>query len=114
MRRLLTRFAIYAVLTAAAAVALFPIYAVVIMALSRAPGFSVVIAPDWDALTLDHFRKFVSTHDAEGRWLFGRQLVNSLVVAGSTTVLGIGLATSCAYALSRFRFPGHRAALGSL
>ncbi len=44
-------------------------------------------------------------------WLFGRQLLNSLIVALCTTLLGIFLATTAAYAFSRFRFPGRRAGL---
>jgi len=44
-------------------------------------------------------------------WLFGRQLLNSLIVALCTTILGIFLATTAAYAFSRFRFPGRRAGL---
>jgi arabinogalactan oligomer / maltooligosaccharide transport system permease protein len=94
-------------------VCLFPIYAVVVMSVSKAPGFSVVVSPDWANLTLDHFREFVSTHDAQGRWLFGRQLLNSLVVAGATTLFGIGLATTAAYAFSRYRFPGHRTGMAA-
>jgi arabinogalactan oligomer/maltooligosaccharide transport system permease protein len=43
--------------------------------------------------------------------LFGRQLLNSLIVALCTTILGIFLATTAAYAFSRFRFPGRRAGL---
>ena len=42
---------------------------------------------------------------------FWRQLLNSLVVSIATTILGIGLACTSAYALSRFRFPGRRAGL---
>ena len=41
-------------------------------------------------------------------WLF-----NSAVVAAATTVLGVFLATTSAYAFSRFRFPGRRAGLMS-
>lgn len=111
--RLPTQIAVYAVLGVATIVTLFPVYAVVIMALSDAPGFSVVISPDWSALTLDHMREFVGTTDAEGRWLFGRQLFNSIVVAGASTLLGIGFATTAGYAFSRFQFPGHRAGMAS-
>ena len=78
--RLAWRLLAHAALLAACALTLFPIYAVVVMALSRAPGFSGVTAPDWGSLTLDHVREFVSTRTPDGRWLFGRQLVNSIVV----------------------------------
>jgi arabinogalactan oligomer / maltooligosaccharide transport system permease protein len=101
----------YLVLGVAVVIALFPVYAVVVMALSRAPGFSVVVSPDWSTFTLDHVTSFLSTHDAEGRWLFGRQLLNSIVVSTAATLLGILLATSAGYAFSRFKFPGHRLGL---
>jgi arabinogalactan oligomer / maltooligosaccharide transport system permease protein len=42
---------------------------------------------------------------------FARWLLNSVVVAGFTTVLGVLLACSAGYAFSRFRFPGRRAGL---
>ena len=42
---------------------------------------------------------------------FGRWLLNSAVVAGATTVVGVFLATTAGYAFSRFRFPGRRAGM---
>ena len=39
---------------------------------------------------------------------FGRWLWNSAIVAGATTLLGVFLACTAAYAFSRFRFPGRR------
>ena len=39
---------------------------------------------------------------------FSRWLLNSAVVAGATTLLGVFLACTAAYAFSRFRFPGRR------
>lgn len=44
---------------------------------------------------------------------FGRWIVNSAIVAAATTVLGVFLACTAAYAFSRFRFPGRRAGLMS-
>jgi len=44
-------------------------------------------------------------------WVFGHQLRNSLIVSLVTTLLGIFLACTAAYAFSRFRFPGRRAGL---
>ncbi|MBN2495969.1 MAG: sugar ABC transporter permease [Deltaproteobacteria bacterium] len=44
-------------------------------------------------------------------WLFGHQLANSVIVSLITTLIGIFLATTAAYAFSRFRFPGRRAGL---
>ncbi|MCP4204887.1 MAG: sugar ABC transporter permease [bacterium] len=42
---------------------------------------------------------------------FARWLLNSAVVAGATTVVGVFLATTAGYAFSRFRFPGRRAGM---
>jgi arabinogalactan oligomer/maltooligosaccharide transport system permease protein len=39
---------------------------------------------------------------------FGRWLLNSAIVAGATTLLGVFLACTAAYAFSRFRFPARR------
>lgn len=44
---------------------------------------------------------------------FARWLLNSVVVASVTTVLGVFLACTAGYAFSRFRFPGRRAGLMS-
>jgi len=44
---------------------------------------------------------------------FARWLLNSAVVAAATTFLGVFLASTAAYAFSRFRFPGRRAGLMS-
>jgi arabinogalactan oligomer / maltooligosaccharide transport system permease protein len=42
---------------------------------------------------------------------FARWLLNSVIVSTATTVLGVFLACTSAYAFSRFRFPGRRAGL---
>jgi arabinogalactan oligomer/maltooligosaccharide transport system permease protein len=107
------RLGAYALLLLVTVVVMFPVYAVVVMAVSRAPGFSVVLSPDPSLFTLEHLRKFLLHTDAEGRWLFGRQLLNSIVVAGGATALGVLLSTTAAYAFSRFRFPGHRFGIAS-
>lgn len=44
---------------------------------------------------------------------FLRWMLNSAVVAGATTVVGVFLATTAGYAFSRFRFPGRRSGLMS-
>jgi multiple sugar transport system permease protein len=59
------------------------------------------------ALTLDHYRNVLGSRD------FGRFLWNSLLVAGSTTVLAISLASLAAFALAKMEFPGRTALLGT-
>jgi arabinogalactan oligomer/maltooligosaccharide transport system permease protein len=56
------------------------------------------------------FANFVSVmHDQPfGRWVF-----NSALVAAATTVVGVAMACTAAYAFSRFKFPGRRAGLMS-
>lgn len=44
---------------------------------------------------------------------FGRWLLNSIIVAVFTTVVGVFLSCTAAYAFSRFKFPGRRAGMMS-
>lgn len=44
---------------------------------------------------------------------FGRWIVNSAIVAGATTILGVFLACTAGYAFSRFKFAGQRVGLMS-
>jgi len=103
--------AIHAALMVATAATLYPILWVLKMALSPAQGFALSPNPLPSAITLRNFADVVTTHDDAGRWLFGRQLANSLVVAGAVTVVGVALACTAAYALSRFRFFGRQTSL---
>lgn len=48
------------------------------------------------------------------QWLFGRQVLNSVLVSGATTGVGIVVSCTAAYAFSRFRFPGRELGLGAL
>jgi arabinogalactan oligomer/maltooligosaccharide transport system permease protein len=61
--------------------------------------------------TFQHFQDVILLHNAKGDWVFGHQLLNSVVVSIATTLLGIFLATTAAYAFSRFEFPGKRTGL---
>jgi len=62
-----------------------------------------VLAPH--ALVLDHYRALFQQRD------FWTPIRNSLVVAGSTTILSVVLGACCAYALARLRFRGRSLAL---
>lgn len=89
---------------------LLPILWVVRMSLSPAQGFTLSLGGAW---TLDNFRAVISTTSADGSWLFGRQLMNSLVVSGATAVVGVSLACTAGYALSRWSFPGRDPLMGT-
>lgn len=56
------------------------------------------------------FSNFVSVINDQP---FGRWLLNSMIVATATTILGVFLACTAAYAFSRFRFVGRRIGLMS-
>lgn len=65
------------------------------------------IAPWPEQVSLDNFRSLMSQQP------FARWLLNSAIVAGLTTIVGVFLSCTAAYAFSRFRFPGRRAGLMS-
>jgi len=106
--------AIHAGLTLLCVATLYPVLWVVKMALSPTDGLALTANPFPETVTLEHFRQVLSSTDAAGRWVFGRQLLASIVVAGATTVVGLTLAVSAAYALSRFRFPGKEGGMQAL
>lgn len=59
-------------------------------------------------VTLEHYRALFAERD------FWTPIRNSLVVAGATTALCVGLGTIAAYALARLHFRGRSAVLGAL
>ncbi len=86
--------------------AMFPVMWVLKMALSPGQGMSITANPLPTSFSLQNFADVVSTTTADGGWLFGRQLLNSLIVSGATAIVGIMLACTAAYAMSRWSFPG--------
>ena len=93
-------------------VTLYPLFIVLRIALSPgSSGASASLNPFPKEWSLDNFYAVVSSTNARGDWLFGRQLLNSVVISVATTILGIFLATTAAYAFSRFRFAGRKAGL---
>jgi arabinogalactan oligomer/maltooligosaccharide transport system permease protein len=113
-RSALTTAAIHALLAVACVIALYPVLWVLKLALSPTQALTLSINPFPEHVTIDHFRDVLTSSDTQGRWLFGRQLAASLLVSGATTVVGLGLAVTAAYALSRFRFPGREQGMQTL
>jgi arabinogalactan oligomer/maltooligosaccharide transport system permease protein len=109
----LKRALTHAVLLLATFATLYPVLWVLKMALSPQQGFSLSASPWPTTITLANFTDVLSVRDGAGRWLFPRQLGNSLLVAGAVTLVGVALACTAAYALSRFRFPGRDASLSA-
>ena len=93
--------------------ALYPVLWVLKMAFSPGQSFSMDLSPIPTAITLDNFRDVIGTTDSQGNWLFGRQLLNSLVISVATSVVGLSLSTTAAYALSRWNFPGREQGMGA-
>lgn len=93
------------------ALTLYPVLYVVKLALSGTAGATSSPWPWPDRVDFSAFSTVIGNSDAQGHWLFGRQLFNSLVVALATTGAGIALACTAAYAFARFDFPGRRAGL---
>lgn len=98
---------------------IYPILWVLTIAFSGGQSLAIVDVPAnataWDRiravipwpahLSIDNFRSLFTDQP------FARWLLNSVIVAGLTTVLGVFLSCTAAYAFSRFRFPGRRAGL---
>ena len=106
------RIATHAVLAFCTIMTLYPLMIVLRIAFSPgSSGANKSLSPLPAEWSIDNFAEVVSATSAQGEWLFGRQLLNSVVISVATTVLGIFLATTAAYAFSRFRFPGRKAGL---
>lgn len=107
-------FALHAGLALVCAAVLYPVLWVVKLAVSPTQSLSLSASPIPDQVTWQHFADVLGGTDAQGRWLFGRQLLSSLFVSGATTAVGLSLAVTAAYALSRMRFPGKDAGMQGL
>ncbi|MGF1462903.1 MAG: sugar ABC transporter permease [Maricaulaceae bacterium] len=106
-------------LSAFTLLALYPVFWVIAIALSGQQDLALstlpadpglwdrvrAVLPVPDQVSLTNFSG-VLAEQALGRWL-----LNSLIVSGLTTVVGVMLACTAAYAFARFRFPGRRAGM---
>ena len=100
------RFLVHALLVVASVAVLYPVVWVVKVALSPGGALDLDPNPLPAAFSLENFAAVVGTRDAAGGWLFGRQLLNSVLVSGATAAVGVALSCTAAWALSRFAFPG--------
>jgi arabinogalactan oligomer/maltooligosaccharide transport system permease protein len=105
------RFLTYAALLVVTAAVLYPVLLVCKKAFEPGRQFALSASPVPRDLTLDHFGDLVSARGPHGELLFLRHALNSAIVALATTIVGVLLSCTAAYALSRFRFPGRRAGL---
>lgn len=104
----------HAILVGVSFIALYPVLWVIRMALTPSQGFAMGLSPIPENPSLQNFADVVGKTDLNGTWVFGHQLLNSLVISGTTALLAVGLSTTAAYAFSRFRFPGQELGMRSL
>lgn len=108
-----TIIAVHAALAIATTIVLYPVVLVIKKAFEPGTEFATSASPVPRGVTLDHFRDLLGARGSHGELAFLHHAGASLFVAIATTVVGIALSCSAAYALSRFRFPGRRASLTS-
>ncbi len=90
------------------AIILVPVLLVVRKALAPGEAFLTTLNPFAVGWTTEHFTNVVNYSDLDGNNLFWPQLKNSAIVSLATTFVGVFMATTAAYAFSRFRFYGRR------
>jgi arabinogalactan oligomer/maltooligosaccharide transport system permease protein len=117
----LPHLVLHAILLVVTLMTIYPILWVFTVAFSGRQSLAIVDLPP-DPTLLDRLRSVVpwpaafSASNFTSVWMdqpFGRWMLNSALVAAATTLLGVFLACTAAYAFSRFRFPGRRAGLMS-
>jgi arabinogalactan oligomer/maltooligosaccharide transport system permease protein len=101
-------------LVVTSAIVLYPVMWVVRMALTDSQSFAMGLSPIPEDPSLQNFIDVVGRTDLNGRWVFGHQLLNSVVISVTTAFIGVLLATTAAYAFSRFTFPGKNLGMQSL
>jgi arabinogalactan oligomer/maltooligosaccharide transport system permease protein len=109
--RLVVTIATYIALIVICAVILYPVLLILKKAVEPGRQFSLSISPIPNDVTSDHFSELFTKRGANGELLFLRHAFNSIITAVATTVVGVVLSCTAAYALSRFRFPGRKAGL---
>jgi arabinogalactan oligomer/maltooligosaccharide transport system permease protein len=120
-RRWLVNIATHTILIAFVIFALFPIYWVISASFKpREEIFSTELYLFPRHFTLDNYIHVMSVSGKvptrEGSQdinLFVRWLLNSVVIAGATTLIGVIFAATASYALSRFRFLGRSGVLAT-
>lgn len=103
----------YVGLILAVAIVLYPLMLVCKKAIEPGTQFALSPSPIPSEVTTQHFEDLFGARGPDGELMFLRQAGNSILVALLTTVVGVFLSCTAAYALSRFRFPGRKAGLSA-
>ncbi|WP_433256422.1 sugar ABC transporter permease [Streptosporangium sp. CA-135522] len=99
---------LHGTLIVASVIALFPIVWLVLTSLKPRDGWLSTELKFFDDSSLDNYVR-VLTETQFPNWL-----LNSVIIAGLTTIIGVFLASTTGYAISRFRFPGYRGVMWML
>ncbi len=105
------RVAAHAALVVLVAIVLYPVLLVLRIALEPGHHLAMSASPLPSHVSADHFAELFAQRGSHGELLFPRDAFNSLLIAGATTIVGVVISCTAAYALSRFRFPGRKAGL---
>ncbi|MEK7722539.1 MAG: sugar ABC transporter permease, partial [Elusimicrobiota bacterium] len=97
---------IHAGLILSAAACVYPLLR--IFSVSLRPGDKLV---SMDLSLIPGGATFISYSRLLGDTMFLRWLWNSLIITLATSFIGVSLASTAAYAFSRFRFPGRKAGM---
>ena len=101
-------------LVAACIIVLYPVLWVIKTALAGTETLQLSALPIPDKVSFSLFQSVIMAKDGDGHLLFFRQLLNSSLIAVCSTVIGLSLASSAAYAFSRFMFPGKELGMRTL
>ncbi len=93
---------LHTTLVVATLISLFPIVWLVLTSLKPRDGWLSSELEIFNQPSLDNYVRVL------GETEFPTWLLNSVLAAALTTVLGVFVASTTGYAISRFRFPGHR------
>jgi arabinogalactan oligomer/maltooligosaccharide transport system permease protein len=110
---LVRRAALHAALIGFTAAVLYPVLLVLKKAFEPGKTFAASLSPLPAEVSLEHFRTLFAMRGPKGELLFLNDTLNSITVAAATTIVGLALSCTAAYALSRFRFRGQRTSLSA-
>ncbi|MBG0829928.1 carbohydrate ABC transporter permease [Planomonospora sp. ID67723] len=99
---------LHGTLIVASLISLFPVVWLVLTSLKPRDGWLSTELKLFDDSSLDNYVR-VLTETQFPNWL-----LNSVIIAGLTTVIGVFLSSTTGYAISRFRFPGYRGVMWML
>lgn len=93
------------------AAVLYPVLLVCKKAIEPSTQFELSPSPIPSEVSSVHFEKLFGERGSDGELMFLRHAANSIIVALLTTIVGVAVSCTAAYALSRFRFPGRKSSL---